>query len=57
MRRPIRLHTPSKQICERIDLATTIQQDGWIIANDAIVTHIHVEGLWVRDLYNELSDI
>jgi photosystem II stability/assembly factor-like uncharacterized protein len=44
-------------LINEIDPTTIIQRDGWIVSKDAVVMHIHDQGSWARDLYNELSDI
>jgi len=49
--------TVDAALINEIDPTTIIQRDGWIITKDVVVMHIHDQGSWARDLYNELSDI
>ncbi|CAK9232029.1 unnamed protein product [Sphagnum troendelagicum] len=49
--------TMDATLINEIDPTTIIQQDGRIVTKDVVVMHIHDQGSWARDLYNELSDI
>jgi len=49
--------TVDAALINEIDPTTIIQRDGWIVTKDVVVMHIRDQGLWARDLYNELSNI
>jgi len=49
--------TMDAALINKINPTTIIQRDGWIVTKNVVVMHIHDQGSWARDLYNELFDI